>query len=332
MNNSTAMKRYLETFLRYWFLISLPVVVLPVTVFALFGHGARMYAVTTNVYANPTSVQAYIYQDQYSTPAQNVANHLSQLVQLSSFDQEVVNRARPPKGYSREASLAQVASVRATPAGSNVVNISYLSSDPSFGTRVVKSFLAVASQETLAFDRKQNVKNVAALASALRAAGAQLKTASNNLKSYTTSHGIAPTDLVSASQADPTLGTLFQQVQNDQTQYQSAREQLTAAGVQQETYKSAAILDIFQNVDPVTVYPQSYRKTEIKNVAIALLLGLLLGGAFLVLKTAMDRSLRSADEVPQLLGLPVLVNIPYALPGSGRATMSGSRPRLQEEG
>jgi capsular polysaccharide biosynthesis protein len=65
-------------------------------------------------------------------------------------------------------------------------------------------------------------------------------------------------------------------------------------------------------VDAPNVTIVSSKKKETMNLAIALLIGLLLGGGLVVVKTALDPTVRYADEVPALLDLPVLAVVPYS--------------------
>lgn len=306
------MRRYLHTFLRYWPVVLLPVLILPAATYLMLGRTPRTYIAMTSVYANSSSEQSYIYYDQYSSPAQNLASDMSQLVQLSSFDERVVRQALQAGNKTYAMLLPDVSAIQATPIGTSVVSVSLTSPDPSLARAVIKAFLLQASQETLKLNQKQNSTSLSQLNQAVHTDALQFRAASDSLRSYMSAHGIAPGDLLTSQQADPTLANLNQQVINDLQQLQRDKSQLSSTQLQQQNLQNSGVLSFFQNVDPIVAYPQSNKKTEIKNVAIALLLGLLLGGAFLVTKTAMDAGIRFGEEVPELLGLPILVEIPYS--------------------
>jgi capsular polysaccharide biosynthesis protein len=66
----------------------------------------------------------------------------------------------------------------------------------------------------------------------------------------------------------------------------------------------------------------SSKKKLLLNLGIVFAVGVLLGGTFVVARTALDRSVRYGDEVPKLLGLPVLGIVPYT-----RTLNNGERGR-----
>jgi hypothetical protein len=73
----------------------------------------------------------------------------------------------------------------------------------------------------------------------------------------------------------------------------------------------------------------SSKKTELEVLGIALVLGLLLGGTFVVVRTALDHSVRFAEEVPDLFDLPLLITVPLTgksaqPPTSGPQTARGA--------
>lgn len=311
------MKRYVHTFRRFWLVALLPIIVLPLAAYKTLGSSARTYSVSTNIWADQGAVSRLIYTDPYSPPAVNLANYLTELLASSSFDLDVARHTpvfwsaikTSPQARGIASTTLQGA-IQALPVGSNLVTISYTSPDPKLGAQVLPAFLAAASQQTQAFNLTQTNKAVSADEYQLRTTRAKLKQDSATFSAYLSQHGIAATDVVSASQSDPTLATLYQQVQNDQTAFQTAQEQLGAALTQHQSFGNHAILNTFQMIDPPATVPLSNKKQKITDLGVALLVGLIIGGGFIVLKTAMDRSLRFADEVPDLLGLPLLATIP----------------------
>ena len=66
-------------------------------------------------------------------------------------------------------------------------------------------------------------------------------------------------------------------------------------------------------VDPPSPAASSTsKKTLLLDFGVIFAVALLLSGAFIVVRTALDRSVRYPDEVPELLGLPVLGIVPYS--------------------
>lgn len=66
-------------------------------------------------------------------------------------------------------------------------------------------------------------------------------------------------------------------------------------------------------VDPPAAAPSTTsKKTLLLRLGISVAVALFLSGGFVVLQTARDRSVRYADEVPDLLDLPVLGIVPFS--------------------
>ncbi len=65
-------------------------------------------------------------------------------------------------------------------------------------------------------------------------------------------------------------------------------------------------------------------------MAIAMVLGILIGGAVSLLRDTLDQTIRSADEIRKLLGLPVLGVIP-SMPRLQRASWRGQSTRLRPD-
>jgi uncharacterized protein involved in exopolysaccharide biosynthesis len=325
------MRRYFDTFLRYWIVVLIPIVVLPVAAFLLFGHTARTYVITTRVNADPTTLSNYAYEEPYASPAQSLADYMtSNLMGSLSFDQRVLRRVLTTSAATHMKVLPDPAAIEAVPDGYEPVALSYASTDPVLGKRLIQAFLQQASLKTRHLNLKQTSKGLSELQATVRTDISQFDVANGQFQAYVKAHGIAPSDINSLLPYDPTLGNLYSQVQNRQTTLQKDRAALETEQSQRQSLKSTPVLDIFQNTDPIVAFPQSTRKTEIKNLAIALLLGLLLGGGFLVLKTAFDRSVRFSNEVPELIGLPILANIPYSEAQPERGHSRTNKPAVSE--
>lgn len=74
---------------------------------------------------------------------------------------------------------------------------------------------------------------------------------------------------------------------------------------------------MFTVVDPPAAQPASVgKRVLLLLLLIPLLVGVVVSAAFVVVKTALDRSIRRPDEVQQLLGLPLLAIVPYHAPAN----------------
>lgn len=316
------MRRYTDTFLRCWTIAILPILLLPIGSLLLLKSPPTAYGVA-NIWVDQPSLQQLAYVNQGLTPAQNMANYLSQLLLSPSFDMRVVGnnplyfRSLSP-AVSREAAVTGDLSANATATanGPNLVTVAYTTKDPAIGMRVVRGILNQAALETAQLSRQQAIKNIAYDARQVKSARAQYTTAASNLGAYMSAHNIKSSQVDLRQLYDPTLALLYESVQGAQTAETSSQQQLAAANTQEQQ----AFQNSFRIIDPPAMtVAKSSKKKQLTGLAIPLVLGLVLGIGFIVFRTLRDRSLRYADEVPELLGLPVLTVIPFtpALARSG---------------
>jgi capsular polysaccharide biosynthesis protein len=335
-------RRYAETLFRYWLIALVPLVVLPLADYAFIRYTPKTLLTSANIWVNQSVADQPSLTNQYLTPAQIEANTLSQLLQSPSFDlavargssiyRQMLARAGDPGTVALQDLSAHV---QIAPAGDNVLTVSYTSKNWSLGPQVINSFLSTALKEEQALNQQQTKSNMASAQAQLQNAQQRLATSSQKLSDYMTAQNIAPKALLTDQALDPTLATLYQQYQADQANVASAQQQLTKLQAQSALPATVVEQAEFQVLDHprVNISSASRRSKELTNVAIAALVGLLLSGGFVVVKTALDRSLRYADEVPELLGLPVLAVVPHsnALATQHTGPQSAtSQPRVQD--
>jgi polysaccharide biosynthesis transport protein len=107
---------------------------------------------------------------------------------------------------------------------------------------------------------------------------------------------------------------------------QALRDQLKALLDRYNQLNSAASVDpgMISKIDPAMVPDGPFSPNILKNLGLALVLGVALGTALAVLRETLDDRIRSLDEVENKLGLSLLGHTPYvedrgmALPGTDR--------------
>jgi uncharacterized protein involved in exopolysaccharide biosynthesis len=336
------MRRYAETLFRCWLIALVPVVMLPLADYAFIRFTPKTLLTSATIWVNQSVADQPSLSNQYLTPAQIEANTLSQLLQSPSFDltvargspiyKQMLSRASDPVTLvSRDLTKY----LQISPAGNNVLTVSYTNKNWRLGPQVVNSFFKTALQEEQVLNQQQTKSSMASLQYRVQDAQQRLATSTKRLSDYMAAHGIAPKALVTDQAIDPSLATLYQQYQADQANVATAQQQLTK--LQAQSALPATVLEQaeFQVLDPPTVKisSASSKTKELLNVAIAGLLGLLLSAGFVVVKTALDRSVRYADEVPALLGLSVLAVVPYSaalVAQHADARGASGRPRVQD--
>jgi len=313
-------RRYKDTFFRHRIIALIPLLVLPVVAAGVTRLSGKSSTVTANLWVNANSVQQLGYADPQATPGMNTANALTQLMQTVSFDLRVakesplywqMNVAKPNRDVTIVSDLSK--NVKIVAGGAYLVSVSYGTKYPSMGVQLLKSILKEAPGEIGRLNQQQAALSVSFYTHAKTNAESQLAVATKALGDYVRSHGISASQMASQSLFDPKFATLYQAVQSAQVDVNNADQALSK--IEPQGAGSA-----IQVVDPPTVVPpSSSKKTLALYLVIGLVVGVLLSGAFVVVTTARDHSLRYADEVPDLLGLSILATVPYkyGLPSGG---------------
>jgi hypothetical protein len=143
-------------------------------------------------------------------------------------------------------------------------------------------------------------------------------------------HGVDAANLGVLLASDPTLASLYQQNKNDHDAVVSLQGQVTALQELIDLPPTVVNQDGFIQMDPPSFVGVSNRKTILLDLGITVALGFLLACAFIVLMTALDRSIRRPEEVPQMLALPVLAVVPHGavLARRPRPASSAGQQRL----
>ncbi len=321
------MTRYAETFFRYWLIALVPIVVLPMVGYAMIRGTPKTVLTSAKIWVNSSVTNSSSNVNQYMTPAQVEQGTLNQLLQISSFDTAVARGStlymqmllkQPDASTYLQTDLTKNAAF--TPAGDNLLVVSYSSQNWQLGTQVVQSLLSAALNQTQLLSQQQTTLTLHTYESQLRNAQQQLKQSTKQLTSYMREHGITANDITTQMTVDTTFASLYTQVQSDQSNVASIRQKITA--LQTANAGGAAAQSDFRVVDAPSTIIVTSKKKELMNLALYLVGGLVLGLGFVVGKTLTDRSLRYVDEVPETLDLPVLAVIPYtpALAPANRGT------------
>lgn len=311
------MKRYMDTFFRYWLLIIIPIMVLPIGEYLLIRHPAPQIVAYANLYVTqPVSDGSY----QFMSPAALEASNLNEWLQSSSFDTKVA-MASPlyMKHLARTANPQAAAfddlskNMLVTAKGDHLVAISYPTLDAQQGLQVVKGLLATASTTTLSVSKWQQGIVGSYYMGKLRAAQQQEQQSAQQLADYISSHNIRPADFPVQLDSDPTFATLYNRNKSDQQIVGTLEQQVTANSGQAASPTTVAARQAYFVADQPTIsVASSSKKKLLTYIAVALALGLLIGSVVTVLLTAMDKSLRYAGEVQALLGLPVVAIIAHS--------------------
>ncbi|MGI8968677.1 MAG: hypothetical protein ACR2GA_06205 [Chloroflexota bacterium] len=307
------MRRYLDTFQRLWFIVLVPILVLPIASVLWARSQPTKQAVTANIWVDQTSARLVGNGNPYITASGTVSSYFTELLRTSSFDLSAARAAplywRPLAHRPNAKDLVQAdlsKQVQAQSGGANLVTLTYQTTAGAAGKQLLRSVLREAAHHISGYYQQGLLKNKTALEAQLKQTRSQLATASTHLSAYLTKHQLTPQDVPSQELADPHLQALTQAVQSNQSSVKGYQQQIaTLSG-------ASALSGAFRVVDkPSAAASATSKKAQILPLGIGVLLGLLLGLGFLVARTAMDQTLHFADEVPMLLNLPVLAVVPH---------------------
>src|SRR5579871_788109 len=88
-----AVRRYIVTFFRYWLLVVIPIIVLPLVEYRQIKHTPTTMHASANIYVQQSLVDGSAYTNSWETPAQNTADNINQWLQSPSFDLAVVSKS-----------------------------------------------------------------------------------------------------------------------------------------------------------------------------------------------------------------------------------------------
>lgn len=318
------MKRYSDTLFRYWLLIMIPVMVLPMGEYLLVRHPPPQVVASANIYVTEPVTGAV---SQWTTPAQVEASNLTEWLQSASFDLKV---AMTSPIYAQRlahvwdpqtAAFGDLAKdIQVTPMGDHLVSITYQALDGQQGLQVLQGLLDTASTTALSVTQWQQSLVGGYDTAQLRTAQQQEQQSARELDDYIRSHGITPDEYALQLDSDPTFATLYNQNKSDQQNVSTLEQQVTAtSGPSVSSTTTAARQEPYFVADqPALTLTYSTKKKTLTYVAIALVLGLIVGGTVLVLLTAMDKTMRYASEVQSLLRLPVVAIVAHSPVLDGR--------------
>ena len=256
---------------------------------------------------------------QYTPPAQAEASDVRQWLLSPSF---LLAVAQGSTTYARLLDRGAATSTSAvsdlnknlsvSAAGSTLMRVTYSSSSAELAFEVTNSLVTEIPKngqrlQQIAQQSSQNTVNY--YQSRFNAAIAQQAKSSAALSQYLQKHKIDPATLNTQALIDTKLASLSAQTQVDAAAVAVARQNLLSAQnqVSRQTIQPSVTMYL---LDAPSVTTSSHRTRDILSVLIALLLGALLGAAFIVGSTAVDQSIRYPEEVEGLLGMPCISAVP----------------------
>ncbi len=140
--------------------------------------------------------------------------------------------------------------------------------------------------------------------------------------------------VVSAPDQDMTLARLQQQVDNDRALYNSFLQQSAAAQIT-EAFQNAKVSGRFKVLEPANLPRHPGKPNRPVLILLSLVVGGLVGVGLIVFVEQHDQSMKNAEEVESLVGLPVLGAVPRVEElqrASRRGRPAGAAPDAKDAG
>jgi uncharacterized protein involved in exopolysaccharide biosynthesis len=319
--------RFLETFFRYKFLILLPAVLIPLIVTPI------TLVVTPRYFQSDVGIwvdrSAYLQSpgegSPFSIPSQTQSTRLNELMRTRAFMLDVVGRTSlasllSVSGGEGRARAVLDSGLSITPTGSNLVTISFRASTAQVAYEVVSAIVDAYQEKTATDTVDQAGVAIAFYQSQLSDAHTAFDKATNDLRSYAAAQGYTDNPDAASSNSPLSAGALDARLVDLQSRLEFARKQVDSArGTLEQARLGAAAAAQgqqlgFQVLDPpqlATAPSRDLRKALIFPIA-ALLIGIGLSGAMLVVLVAADRSVRYEMDVSpplRVLGVVPQLNV-----------------------
>jgi hypothetical protein len=310
------MVKYAEVLFRHglrFAALGLISVILGVTVAAVFATFRASAAITIQ---DPAAFGASFQPVGWSTnqtPAQNLADSMSQLVKSHAFAQSLSDRLSSGGATSSSAELQQTlastaAGLRVNASGSHLITITYTCAHASLCVLVVSSTIAIFQAQLAKVQQDQVTATTSFWTAQLTDAQSNLAAAQHALSLYAAANpGVA----LDAGSNDPQVVQLVGAVQLWRAKVVEAQ-----SGLGQAQYSAAASERFLQFGTTVADPPHLVGAQVIGDGsslvpgALAALIALAVVGAYLVLMAWVDRTASDPKAVERRLGLPVVATIP----------------------
>jgi uncharacterized protein involved in exopolysaccharide biosynthesis len=315
------MAKYVEVLFRYRIRFA-TLFLIPFALAALITVGFASYRATATLgIADPSSFGATFVPIGWSTtltPAQNLADGISQVIRTSAFSQGLSDQMTS-SGASTSDVHQVVASIgtslKVSSSGSHLVNLTYTCRRSDLCGPVLSDAVTVLQAQMVQTMRDQAAATATFWGGQLKDAQASLEEAQAALKSYAAAN---PTATIDSSSSDPQVVLLLDSVRQWKAKVAEAQDNLSLA--QYQSTASARLMQIgITVVDPAHLASSRTFGDggSLLPAGIVLVAGLAAAIAFLVLVVWADKTVRDPRALERRLGVPVVATIPRLVGSRG---------------
>jgi hypothetical protein len=254
------------------------------------------------------------------TPAQNLADSLSQVVRTAAFQQALSDRLSSSGTISNADELRRTVTstgtdLNANASGPHLVTLTYTCPRSALCQRVVRDIIDIYRERVAQMQQDQAAAATTFWTGQLRDAQINLKAAQDAVQTYATAH---PGATIDGNSSDPQVVQIVNNAQLWRAKVIEAQDALTQAN-----YLGTASARFLQAGTTVVDQPHVTGSRLVGNgtslvpAALVLVIGLMLFVACVVLLAWVDRTASDPKAVERRLGVPVVATIPKLLRSSG---------------
>jgi capsular polysaccharide biosynthesis protein len=330
--NKRVVRRLLDTFFRRWWLYLVPLVLFSAVGVAKAVHSSSGYrsvgvidVAQGTLLSDLTSIRGENFG--YETPAASTSKTLNSLLRTDSFMATVAEGADLSGALERaEMTLTGLRqAVVASADGDNLLQIVARTDDPTLSQKLAQSTIDSFIEYVVAADVAESRAAEQFFQDQLQAYQKDLLAAQQALTDFAASHPGGPQE----------ERPLDEQVEIERLKSAVTQAQLTFNTAQQKSDEARlateqSVSDVAQRLRIIDqpeapVAPEPRLMQMVTTVVIFAFVGAIISAGAVVLAAFMDRSLRSVDDVEELVGLPTLAVVPKGRASKRRHSRRESR-------
>lgn len=298
---------------RYKLLLLVPfLIILPIAALASFMSIKKEYTSTARLLAQDSTIVDLIgsKDNQATSPAENRASDITELLATDSFKRKVAERIGMPVDTpaDAEASLTEIfVATSASASGRHLLSVSHTSSDPERARNIVDGIVA----EFRAQYSDSVTKNVSNATTVYKSQLASNKTALDQAEAEMTTYlGTRPTNVPLVN--DPRYLTVQKNLDRAQKDYDTTQQRISDIQLQaQATIDGQDFTLSLKDAANVPTSPKAASQKKLLALPIAgLLLAMSVSTAIFAFMLRTDNSISTAEDLKMLPGLVLLGTVP----------------------
>jgi uncharacterized protein involved in exopolysaccharide biosynthesis len=310
--------RYLETFFRNRWLLTMPALIILASGVGLALLLPPQYEAKATIWTDTaTYLDTPTPDNRYTPPAEIESQRFNELVQTYTFASAVLNRLPNAANATREAQAVFVKrlqdDLQIASTGDNTVQVSFKYADQQVALAVVQSTIDEYKRVMAETASLQATEAIAFYQQQVRMYEQEIMPRSTRaIQTYLEAHPEASRVGMDGVPLDPQFALLDQQARADRATYQRYQQRLNDVQTQSQAASTSQPV-AFRVIDPPLVPADSGKPSKkllilLLGVSVGLSIGYVL--LFLGLATELDRTLRTAHDVRRKLNMPVLDVVP----------------------